>query len=66
MHFHPQKCTRHQTSNSIKVVAQKLFSDNELETHSLTGKRSVKSGEIMSPPLDNVRLDMLEQLARGK
>ena len=50
----------------IKVVAQKLLSGNELETHSLTGKRSVKSGEVVRPPLDSVRLDLLEQLARGK
>ena len=49
----------------IKVVAQKLFSGHELETHSLTGKRSVKSGEVVRPPLDSVRLDLLEQLARG-
>ena len=46
----------------IKVVAQKLFSGHELETHSLTGKRSVKSGEVVRPPLDSVRLDLLEQL----
>ena len=50
----------------IKVVAQKRFSGHGLETHSLTGKRSVKFGEAVRPPLDNVRLDLLEQLARGK
>ena len=50
----------------IKVVAQKLFSGNELETHFLTGKRSVKSGEVVRPPLDSVRLDLPEHLARGK
>ena len=27
---------------------------------------SVKSGEVVRPSLDSVRLDMLEQLARGK
>ena len=44
----------------IKVVAQKLFSGHELETHSLTGKRSVKSGEVVRPPLDSGRLDLLD------
>ena len=50
----------------IKLVAQKLFTGQELETHSLTGKRSIKSGEVVRPPFDSVRLDMLEQLARNK
>ena len=50
----------------VKLVAQKLFTGHELETHSLTGKRSIKSGEVVRPPLDSVRLDMLEQLARNK
>ena len=55
----------HLGGDSAKV-AQKLFSGNELETHYLTGKRSVKSGEVVRPPLDSVHLDLLEQLARGK
>ena len=50
----------------IKVVAQKLFTGQELETHSFTGKPSIKSGEVVRPPLDSVRLDLLEQLARSK
>ena len=46
----------------INMVAQKLFTGQELETHSLTGK----SGEVVLYPLDSVRLDLLEQLARSK
>ena len=50
----------------INVVAQKLFTGQELETHSLTGKRPIKSGEAVRPPLDSVRLDLLQQLVRSK
>ena len=50
----------------IKLVAQKLFTGQELETHFLMGKQSIKSGEVVRPPFDSVRLDMLEQLARNK
>lgn len=50
----------------IKELVQRVFSTRELEEHSITGKRSAKSGEIVRPALDQVRLEILEAVCRLK
>lgn len=50
----------------LKVTTFKLFTPEELASHSLTGKKSVKSGENPRPAIDQKRLEVLEATVRRK
>ncbi|XP_066574798.1 uncharacterized protein LOC136764542 isoform X2 [Amia ocellicauda] len=50
----------------MKILVLKVFKREELHCCSVTGKRSVKSGENPRPPLHPERLDWLEALVREK
>jgi hypothetical protein len=50
----------------IRILLERVFSRQELETRSITGKRSIKSGDLPRPPLDNRRFQLLLAVCRLK
>jgi hypothetical protein len=39
----------------IRILVERVFSRQELETQSITGKRTIKSGDLPRSPLDQTR-----------
>ncbi len=50
----------------IKVLAFVLFSKDELRDASISGKKSVKSGEVVRPALNQSKLAQLERVVRRR
>ena len=51
---------------AFKVLSKMIFSEDELIGSSISGKRSVKSGSEIWPPLDAKKVNIMKTVIKGR